>query len=227
MSRRTLRGASTRVWRIWRVAHWLTLAMLGMSLIGAVFMYWHNVMRDEMFPKRFAEVEEGRIYRSGQISEGLLREVFVDNDIQLIVDLAGYEPRHRRHQDAEDRISQELEIEHLRLPLQGSGTGDPRVFALAIAAIDRAYKQYKPVLVHCTAGSRRSAAVVASYQVLVRGIPPEEAFYELERYGSSSLADSPMVPFLNENLGEIAALLVEMKVIPTAPDPMPSFPWES
>ena len=70
--------------------------MLGMSLIGAVFMYWHNVMRDEMFPKRFAEVEEGRIYRSGQISEGLLREVFVDNDIQLIVDLAGYEPRHRR-----------------------------------------------------------------------------------------------------------------------------------
>lgn len=212
------------MWRIWRIAHWSTLALLTMALLGALFMYWHNALRDDMFPKRFAEVEAGRIYRSGQISSGLLRDVFVENHIQLIVDLAGYEPRYRADQLEEDRIAEELGIEHLRLPLLGSGTGDLRVFALAIAAIDRASREHKPVLVHCTAGSRRSAAVLASYQVLVQGAPADEAYEELTRFGSRSLADSPVIPFLNEHLDELAMLLVEMNVIEQVPEPIPQFP---
>jgi protein tyrosine/serine phosphatase len=189
-------------------------------------MYWHNVLSDQLFPKRFVEVEEGSIFRSGQISSGLLRDVFVEYDIQMIVDLAGYEPKYLQHQYEEDRIARELGIEHLRLPLQGNGTGDLRVFALAIAAIDRARREQRPVLVHCTAGSRRSAAVLAIYQLLVEGDAAEDAFQELRRFGASSLARSAMVPFLNSNMDTIARALVELEVIDRVPDPLPRFPWE-
>jgi protein tyrosine phosphatase (PTP) superfamily phosphohydrolase (DUF442 family) len=220
-------GASARLWKIWRTAHWLTLSLLTMALFGALFMYWHNVLEYQVFPKRFATVEEGRIFRSGQISAGLLHEVFTENDIQVVVDLAGYEPKYLPDQQAEDRLAAELGIQHLRLPLDGSGVGDPRVFALAIAEIDRARREEKPVLVHCTAGARRSAAVVATYLVLVDQRPVDVAFAEIERFGQSSLARSPLVPFLNENMAGIAQLLVEMGVIEAAPDPVPRFPWDS
>ena len=221
------RGRGAQLWRIWRAAHLTTLSLLAMAAIGAAYMYWHNALEYQIFPKRFAAVEDGALYRSGQISAGLLYDVFTEHDIRVIVDLAGYEPKYLADQQAEDQISSELGIEHLRLPLRGNGTGDLRTFALAIAQVDRARREQKPVLVHCTAGARRSAAVIATYQVLVQGRSPELAFAELERHGAESLPRSPLVPFLNENMAEIARILVEMEVIAAVPSPVPRFPWET
>ena len=76
---------------------------------------------------------------------------------------------------------------------------------------------------HCAAGSRRSGAVVATYQVLVKGVPPAEAYLELDRYGSRPVAESPLLAFLNSHMEELAALLVERKVIDEMPDPLPLF----
>ena len=70
---------SERLWRAWRTAHFTTLALLTMALLGAAFMYWHNVIEYQVFPKRFSAVEEGSLYRSGQISAGLLRDVFTED----------------------------------------------------------------------------------------------------------------------------------------------------
>ena len=69
----------------------------------------------------------------------------------------------------------------------------------------------------------RAAGIVASYQVLVKRVPAEEAYRELDRYGSRPVAESQLLPFLNENMEEIAILLAERKVIDSVPDPLPRF----
>jgi len=219
--------ASARIWKIWRSAHLVALSLLGMSLVGGLFMYWHNAVEFRVFPKRFATVEDGRIYRSGQIDENLLRDVLTEHDIQVVIDLAGYEPKYIEDQRAEERIASELGIQHKRLPLDGSGVGDLNTFAIAIAELDRARRADQPVLVHCTAGARRSAAVLAAYLVLVRGESTDIAYQELSRYGSRSLARSPLVPFLNDNMQALADRLVDLGVVDAAPDPIPFFPRES
>jgi hypothetical protein len=78
-----------------------------------------------------------------------------------------------------------------------------------------------PVLVHCAAGSRRSAAVVAMYQLLVEGRSPEDTYRELDRFGKRPVAESPLLPYLNDHMGELAELLVERGVIERVPDPLP------
>ena len=57
----------------------------------------------------------------------------------------------------------------------------------------------------------------------MNGVSPERAYRELDRYGSRPVAESPLLPFLNENMLELATLLVEREVIPAVPDPLPYF----
>lgn len=207
-----------------RVLWWVRASSiaLGAVLVGVgAWVLFHNTLRDEIFPKRWAEVEPG-LYRSGQISAGLIRDTFLEYEIGAVVDLAEYEPKFFEDKQAEERIVEELGIEYTRLPLNGHGTGDIRMYALAIAQVDRARRAGVPVLVHCAAGSRRSAGVVAAYQVLVRDVPPEEAYAELDRYGRP-VAEAPLLPYLNENMAELAAMLVELGVIDRVPEPVPQF----
>jgi hypothetical protein len=59
------------------------------------------------------------------------------------------------------------------------------------------------------------------YRLLVEGVSPEAAYRELDRFGSSPVAESPLLPYLNERMGELAALLVERGVIAAPPRPLP------
>ena len=83
-----------------------TLRLAGMFLavviaIVGCALVWNNLLRDYLTPKRFVAVEPGKLYRSGQISSGLIRDVLIDHEIALVVDLNGLEPKWREHQDAE------------------------------------------------------------------------------------------------------------------------------
>ena len=73
----------------------------------------------------------------------------------------------------------------------------------------------------CASGSRRSGGVVALYLLLVEGRTPEEAYGELDRFGRTPVAESPLLEYLNLHMGEIAELLVERKVIERVPRPLP------
>jgi protein tyrosine phosphatase (PTP) superfamily phosphohydrolase (DUF442 family) len=189
--------------------------------IGA-WVVFHNTIRYDIFPKRFVELEEGRLFRSGQLSRKLVRDVFLEHDIGVVVDLAEYEPKWAEDKREEERVAKELGIEYSRFPLGGDGTGDIQNYARAIAETERARKRGKPVLVHCAAGARRTAGVIAAYQVLVRQVPVEVAYGEIERYGRSP-GRSRIVAYLNANMSVLARLLVEMDVIDQVPDPMPQF----
>ncbi len=201
-----------------RTAAKLTSILL---IAGAAWLAWRKV-EYQFIPKRFVAVEPGFLYRSGQISPRLIRKVLQENEIDLVVSMLHYDENKPEHR-AERAAVEELGIEQVNLHLRGNGTGDIRHYAEAVAAVARAKQEGKQVLVHCAAGARRSAGVVAAYQVLVEKVPPEVAYQELDRFGDRPVAESPLLAYLNENMETLAKLLVEMGVIRRVPEPLPQF----
>jgi protein tyrosine phosphatase (PTP) superfamily phosphohydrolase (DUF442 family) len=192
--------------------------LLTVVVAGALFWIF---LRYEVFPKRLIELRPGLLFRSGQISERLIRDTLTEHGIRRVIDLQT--PSGEPSQQAEYAAVRELGIDYFRFPLGGDGTGDPRTYALAIAAIDDARQSEEPALVHCAGGARRSGGVIAMYGVLVEGRSPDEAYQELDRYGSPPAAETPLVAYLNDNMETIARELVELGVIARVPDPLPRF----
>jgi len=194
------------------------IALCGLALaLGAAAGV--DAFGHELRPKRLVAVEPGFLYRSGQISPRLVRGVLEELGIGKVVWMLHYDASRASHR-AERGAIRALGIELRNFPMRGDGTGKLERYADAIAEVAEARREGVPVLVHCAAGSRRSAAVVAMYRLLVEGASPEAAYRELDRFGRS-VADSPLLPYLNERMGELAALLVERGVIAAPPRPLP------
>jgi protein-tyrosine phosphatase len=181
---------------------------------------WNNGLRDQFFPRNFGEVEPGKIYRSGQISARLVESTLAQYHIQSIVALAdtGMKPADR---EAEEEAAANLKIQRAVFPLSGDGTGRLDEYAEAIAAIDRAVHEGKPVLVHCVAGAQRSGGVIAAYEVLVEKRSPQDAVAEMRRFGHDPRDNPHLLEYLNDHMGELAHRLVELGVIDQVPDPSP------
>jgi protein tyrosine phosphatase (PTP) superfamily phosphohydrolase (DUF442 family) len=195
----------------------IAVGILGLALPIA----WNNGIGEQILPKRWVEIEPG-FFRSGQLHPRLIERVLGENEIRVIVDLTSPDPLDPA-QRAEQVAARKLGIAHHRFPLDGSGVGELRRYADAIEVIDEARRAGSPVLVHCAAGARRAAGVVATYQVLVEGRRAEDVYAELDRYGARPVAQSPLLPYLNQNMGALARLLVERDVIEHVPGPPPEF----
>lgn len=196
------------------------LALIG--LVAAAVALWQTVIKDRLIAKRWGVVEEGKIYRSGQLSRHLIEPMLREHGIQVVVDLTGDDPENR-DQPAERAAIEKLGIELRRCPLWGDGTGDLRQYAAAITAVVEARRANKPVLVHCYAGSQRTGGVIAMYRVLVEGASPEDAVAELRQYKWDPDRDQILLDYLNQHVAELAALLVENGVLERVPDPLPAF----
>jgi protein tyrosine phosphatase (PTP) superfamily phosphohydrolase (DUF442 family) len=216
-NRRSSGAGASRGWR-----KRLPVVVLAACLLGGAGWFWEDVAKDRLIPKRWATVEEGRIYRSGQLSAALVRKMLVRHGIKVIVSLTGEIP-HDPDQEAEKKAAEELGIELLRLPLSGDGTGDVHRYAEAVAAIVEAKRQARPVLVHCAAGAQRTGGVIACYRLLVEGRPPAYVLKEMGRCGWKP-KDTALPAYLNQNLGTIAALLCDKGIIEAVPDPLPVLP---
>jgi protein tyrosine phosphatase (PTP) superfamily phosphohydrolase (DUF442 family) len=195
------------------------IALCGLAL-GLVAAAGVDALEHELRPKRLVAVEPGFLYRSGQISPRLVHGVLEELGIGKVVWMLHYDSSRASHR-AERRAIRALGIELRNFPMRGDGTGKLERYADAIAEVAEARRGGVPVLVHCAAGSRRSAAVVAMYRLLVEGVSPEAAYRELDRFGSRPVAESPLLPYLNERMGELAALLVERGVIAEPSRPLP------
>jgi protein-tyrosine phosphatase len=165
-------------------------------------------------------VEDGRLYRSGQISARLIEPTLRNHHIQVIVALAaaGMKP-----QDAvaEERAVADLGIDRELFALAGDGTGNVEIYAAAVAAIDKATRAGKPVLVHCVAGAQRTGGVIAAYRLLVEHRPAAEAYAEMRRFGHDPHDNPRLLEYLNAHMGEIAGRLVELGVISRMPETVP------
>ncbi len=193
-------------------------------LCGAMWL-WVELVEDRVVPKRWAAVERGSLYRSGQLSPSLVKRTLKrhkvrDTEIAVIVNLTHDEPQDEEQQ-AETKAADELGIRLTRFPLDGDGTGDVRNYAGAIAEIIRARSRGEPVLVHCQAGVQRTGGVIACYRLLVEQRPASFVMKELRENRWDPTDNPALVPYINDHLGELAAMLLDAGVISEIPSPLP------
>jgi protein tyrosine/serine phosphatase len=204
------------------IRFWVIVAVVGFSIWLYEEVIEEYVIPD-MFPTKWGCVEPNSIYRSGQLSDALVEKTLKKNGIQVIVALNGPSPGDPWKM-AEEEAAEKLGIEFKRFELKGNGTGDIEHYAKTIEAIVQAKQQNKRILVHCSAGELRSGGTLGCYRLLVKGDDPKGVVKEMLRYGYEPRRDTDLVPFINENMGKLAGLLVEMGVIPEIPDPLPVLP---
>jgi protein tyrosine/serine phosphatase len=203
---------------------WLLAAGLAILVAGSIWG-WTSVIRDRVIPKRFGVVEQGRIYRSGQLSAALVKKVLTEHNIRIIVDLTTNDPNDP-DQRAEEKAAAELNIKALRFPLSGNGTGDVNNYARSITAIADAEKNKLPVLVHCAAGAQRTGGVIAAYRLLVQKKDPVFVISEMKRYGWKPNSNPELLKYLNDNMDDLAIRLKQAGVIEEIPAVIPQIPHD-
>lgn len=194
-------------------------AVIVVAVIALGIWIW-DANKYRIFPKRFGVVEQGSIYRSGQIHPDLVEKTLRKHGIQVVVSLMGVDPNDI-NQKAEQAAVEKLGLEFKRFPLLGDGTGDLENYVKAIEAMVAAKKANEPVLVHCAAGAQRTGGIVAFYRLLVEGREPDAVYRELRRYDWRDKPGHPLLPYLNENMQAMAERLLELGIIEKIPDPLP------
>ncbi len=192
-------------------------------VVGGVWL-WEDVIEDRLVPKRWGVVEEGRVFRSGQLHPALIHKTLERHGIDLVISLIDL-----THADDDDRAADEaeriacdaLEIERRVFPLQGDGTGAIENYARAIASMAECLEDDRRVLVHCAAGAQRTGGVVAGFRVLVQGWDPKRACAEMADYDWDPDKDHAVLDHLNAHMGDLVERLRRMRVIDRAPDPLP------
>jgi protein tyrosine/serine phosphatase len=204
-----------------RKTAWLIAA--GIVVLAAAGTLVYKSICYNLVPKRFGVVEQGFIYRSGQLSAPLAKKVLAEHNIRVIVDLTSDNPKNT-DQQAEKKAAAELNIKTLRFPLGGKGTGDVNEYAHAIVAIVDARKNNLPVLVHCAAGTQRTGGVIAAYRLLVEKKDPAFVINEMKHYGWNAKDNPNLLPYLNGNMAVLAEMLKQAAAIDEIPNPLPQLP---
>lgn len=152
-------------------------ARLFFIILAAVLGVWFYVegIRPNLFPKNFGVVEEGKLYRAGELSIAAMRKVVEDHGVRTIVDLGACEPGSREDQRAAD-VADAVGVERYRFQLHGDSTGNPNNYVQALAIMTDPAKQ--PVLVHCGAGSERTGCAVVLYRAAEQRKSVPESFPE-------------------------------------------------
>ena len=197
----------------------LHIILIVAAVAGAIWL-WEDVLEDRLIPKKWGTVTEGEIYRSGRLSAALVERTLKKHDIAVIVTLCGHSPDNK-DEVAEIAAAERLGIEYLRFPLRGNGTGDIENYANAVAAVVKAQRAGKSVLVHCAAGAQRTGGVTAFYRLLFEKASPEEVLREMKRYGWRPERNAALVPYINENMEQMTVMLRDMGLLEEIPDPLP------
>jgi protein tyrosine phosphatase (PTP) superfamily phosphohydrolase (DUF442 family) len=171
---------------------------LAIALVAGGAVLWHKVIRHRFFPRNFGVVVDGAIYRSGQNSPRVLRDVCGDLGIRTIIDLGGMSDAPETR--AERAVATELGVKRYEFGLSGDGTGDPDRWA----AVERllADERNHPVLVHCSAGAQRTSTAVLLYRHLVEGAPITDAYPETFEYKHKP-DEWILLAFVTDHLDEI------------------------
>ncbi len=210
---------TSRRWWAWAVA-----------LVAAALAVWYvcdnaKQWKDRFVPRKLRTVDAGMVYASGQIDQHLIRKVLLEDRIKVIVCLLSDDPNDP-DMATEARTAHELGIERFVDPLNGDGTGNIRSYADALTQIVEARKRGEAILLHCSSGAQRSNGATFYYRVLVEHWDADSAAREMVRNGYSYRHNPSLVPYLNEHIGEIAAILKDRGVIDQIPNPLPQIHHE-
>lgn len=193
---------------------WLWAASI-LATVGIAIALYEEVIEEHLIPTRWGTVEEGLIYRSGQLSPTIVEYMLRSHEIDVVISLSG-EKMGDAHHEAEAAAAAELGIRRENWKMPGDGVAPVSQYVGAIKTLVEASRQGKQVLVHCYAGTYRTGGVVACYRILVDGWTPQAAYEEMLSYDVERGDNLP--PFLAENIDDIGRGLIAAGVIDRLPD---------
>ena len=154
-------------------------------------------VRPRVFPKRFGEVVENEIFRSGRIHPDIYGSVLKNNEIDVIISFTEKKPNHD-WQLHEIEIAKDLEIPIHRFPLKGDGTGNPAEYQKALVKLKQEENTGKKVLLHCAAGTNRTGGAIFLYRTIFEGITDKEAISEMKHFDFSVNDNGHLIPYLKD-----------------------------
>lgn len=146
----------------------VAVALLAALIGGGVGIYKHVRW------KRFATVEEGVLYRSGQLRGDQLSSAIDRLCLRTVVCF------NADSVDEEREICKAKGVDFVYCPMPDSGVGAPERFVEFLRFATDPKQQ--PLLVHCSAGVARTGAAVALYRVHQNGWTLEDALDELRSF---------------------------------------------
>ena len=164
------------------------------ALITSLYILIEEV-RPRVFPKRFGEVVEHEIFRSGRIHEDIYSYVLRDNEIDVIISFTERKPNHD-WQLHEIEIAKDLDIPIYRFPLKGDGTGNPAEYQKALVKLKQEENAEKKILLHCAAGTNRTGGAVFLYRTIFEEIADNKAISEMKLYDFSFDDNRHLIPYL-------------------------------
>ena len=161
--------------------------LLGLVVVAAIALSplaYYNYRSTTL--RGFRVVEDGVLYRSGQLSPKQLERVLNEYGIRTVITLR--EQRDETKPDptvAEEKYCHERGITYVKIPKHGWGDDE---IPKADAAVDAFLKAVndpanQPVLVHCFAGIHRTGAHCALYRMEKNGWTRQEAMAEMKAFG--------------------------------------------
>ena len=129
-------------------------------------------------PKRFGVVEEGRLYRCGEISPRELERVARERGVRTVLSLLNPSvPESVAEREAAERLG----LRWINVPLPGNGASTPEQRELIKAVLFDS--EAAPLLVHCAAGANRTGLAAGMYRLHRQGWTLEQVLGEMRQYG--------------------------------------------
>jgi protein-tyrosine phosphatase len=147
-------------------------------------------------PRRFAEVEPGRLYRGGYPDARELRWLAGSVGVRSVVSLMEDSPAEGRSR-AEREAAGQLGLRLDSIPMPGNGQADFDLLDAAADAIADGMKR-GPVYFHCAAGKQRSNAATAAYRMKHCGWTADRAIGELRRRFGMDAGEAGLATHLRE-----------------------------
>jgi tyrosine-protein phosphatase SIW14 len=172
-----------------RVLHLLPVIAIMASLIGVPIAY--SYVREKNLG-HFRVVEEGRLYRSAQLTPAGLDRVIHDHRIRTVISFRDVEAGKTviPPDEWEELFCRKLGVNYVRMPLRHwspiDGVPPAEENVTRFLEIMRDPKNY-PVLVHCFRGVHRTGSYCAIYRMEFQGWSNQEAMEELHDLGYENL----------------------------------------
>jgi tyrosine-protein phosphatase SIW14 len=137
--------------------------------------------------RNFRVVEDGVLYRSGQLTPGGFERVLHDYGIKTVVTLRTTRTAAAPPDTWEQSVCAAHNVKHVRIVPRVWGADEkgeiPAEQAVRefLDVMDR--KENHPVLVHCFAGIHRTGTMCAIFRMEFQGWTPERAMSEMQLYG--------------------------------------------
>jgi tyrosine-protein phosphatase SIW14 len=166
--------------------------------VGGSMVAWHKVIRHELFPRNFGIVVPDQIYRSGQLTPRMLRQVVEEHGIKTVIALNGADAAVAE----EGAILAELGVDHLVFNLSGDGTGGAETYGEVVCRM--ADPATHPILVHCAAGAQRTTTAAIAYQHLIEHKAIADVYAESFNYKHKP-DEWKLLAFLSDDMDQIEA----------------------